>query len=124
MTSIETILGHSCGHLEESRAVFGPSWSLLGASWECLGSLLGGLGGLLGGSQEPFEEVLGPGALGTSWQPLGPSWADKGGQHGSKLVSKTEAKSFKKRSKGGSIFGCLLESSSNRFVVSVLSIFG
>ena len=54
ITSIETILGHSWGHFEESRAVLDPSWSLLGGSW-----------GLPGGSW---------GLLGRSWGLLGHSW--------------------------------------------------
>jgi len=45
-----------------------------------------------------------------SWDRLGPSWAEKGSQHGSKLPAKTELKSVKARSKNWSIFWCLLES--------------
>ena len=43
-------------------------------------------------------------------RPLGPSWAEKGGQHGSKLLPKTEPKSMKNRYQNWSIFWCLLES--------------
>ena len=45
------------------------------------------------------------------WKPLGPSWAEKGGQRGYKLAPKTEPKSIKTRSKNRSISLYLLESS-------------
>ena len=55
--------------------------------------------------------------LGPSWRRLGPvleasgpSWAEKGGQHGSNLVPKTEPKSRKNRSKNRSKLWCLLGS--------------
>ena len=45
--------------------------------------------------------------LGASWRLLGPSWSEKGSQHGSNLAPKTEPKSIKNRSQNRSIFACL-----------------
>ena len=55
-------------------------WRHLGLSWKRLGGVLEG-----------------------SWRPLGRSLAEKGGQHGSNLVPKTEPKSIKNRSQNRSI---------------------
>ena len=71
---------------EGSGAGWEASWAILGHPGR-FGSVLDRLGSV-------FE---------ASWKPPGPSWVEKGGQHGSKLAPKTKAKSIKKRSKNLSI---------------------
>ena len=54
------------------------------------------------------------GVLERSLTPLGPSWAEKGGQHGSKLAAKKEPQSIKKpilkliRAKNRAMFGSIM----------------
>ena len=82
--------------IEVWRAL-GQVWRRLGPSWAILdvfGSVLDRLGSVL---EAP-------------WKPPGPFWAEKAGQHGSKMAPKTEAKSIKKQSKNRSLVGCHLES--------------
>ena len=82
--------------IEVWRAL-GQVWRRLGQSWAILdvcGSVLDRLGSVLE----------------ASWKPPGPFWAEKAGQHGSKMAPKTEAKSIKKQSKNRSLVGCHLES--------------
>ena len=75
--------------IEVWRAL-GQVWRRLGQSWAILdvcGSVLDRLGSVLE----------------ASWKPPGPFWAEKAGQHGSKMAPKTEAKSIKKQSKNLSL---------------------
>ena len=68
------------------------------------GGLLGRFGGVLrhlgpsGAVLEAFWSVLE-----ASLKSLGPSWAEKGGQHGSKLGAKTAPESIKNESKNRSV---------------------
>ena len=67
------------------------------------GSVLRRAGGVLGHLRISSGRLVPSwGALGASWRSLGPFSTEEGGQHGSKLHSKTEAKSFKGRSKNRS----------------------
>ena len=60
--------------------VLGQVWRRLGPSW-AIQSVFGGILKPLGASWSLLE---------ASWRPLGRSWAEKGGQHGSNLASKME----------------------------------
>ena len=66
--------------------------AIWGGFWRRLGGVLGGTLGCLGGVLGRLVTV--PGA---SWGVA--SWLEKGGQHGSNLVPKTEPKSIKSRSR-------------------------
>ena len=67
------------------------------------GSVLRRAGGVLGHLRISSGRLVPSwGALGASWRSLGPFSTEEGGQHGSKLHSKTEAKSFKNRSENRS----------------------
>ena len=66
--------------LESSEAGLEASWAVLG-----------------------FSKRLGH-VLEASLIPLGRSWAEKGGQHGSNLPPKTELKSIRNRSQNRSMF--------------------
>ena len=74
------------GRIQGACALLPPAPSL-GAPWARLGGLFGAIW------MPPARRLL------ASWGPLGPSWAEKGGQHGSKLASKIEQKSIKIRCK-------------------------
>ena len=82
--------------IEVWRAL-GQVWRRLGQSWAILD--------VCGSVLDRLENVLE-----ASWKPPGPFWAEKAGQHGSKMAPKTEAKSIKKQSKNRSLVGCHLES--------------
>ena len=74
-------LDQQSANIEVWRAL-GQVWRRLGQSWAILdvcGSVLDRLGSVLE----------------ASWKPPGPFWAEKAGQHGSKMAPKTEAKSIK-----------------------------
>ena len=76
--------------IEVWRAL-GQVWRRLGQSWAILdvcGSVLDRLGSVLE----------------ASWKPPGPFWAEKAGQHGSKMAPKTEAKSIKNNLKIDHLF--------------------
>ena len=119
ITFIETILGHSWGHFEESRAVLGPSWSLLGGSWglpEGSWGLLGMSWGLLGHSWGLLEWSVGGmlpqliflmifGSI------LDRSWGPKGSQNGSKMGPKTVQNRRQKSTWKMIAFGTLLDPS-------------
>ena len=83
---------------------FGGVLGHLGGVFGRLGRIVGCLGYFRAVRRASWEY------LEPSGRPLGRSWAEKGGQHGAILASKTEEKSIKNRSKNWLILWCLLES--------------
>ena len=71
--------------------------SVKNRSWGVLGRLGTEKGKRKGTPRVPVRH------LGASWRLLGPSWSEKGNQHGSNLAHKTEPKSIKNRGQHRSI---------------------
>ena len=86
--------------MQNRGAIFNQK-SIKNRSWGVLGRLGTEKGKRKGTPRVPVRH------LGASWRLLGPSWSEKGSQHGSNLAPKTEPKSIENRSQNRSIFECL-----------------